>query len=375
MSGEPPIGVAIIGSGLQAETYAACLAGHVPDAELVTIWGGSRAASLAERWGGTAAPSADAAIADPRVGLVIVTTPNSSHGTYGRLAIERGRHLAVERPIAVSAAEAADLERAAADRNLLFTTLQTGRNVAAAQAARRALDDGAIGAVRMAQLAWTGTSYPVDPATWRARPDEGGVFLDVGEHAFDLLAWLVGAPIERVHAKVANFEGVPGREPSVMAQVEFANGAIGQLWMSFEIPWPGLPKTACRVLLVGERGILDVDSYGETWLRRAAKLGRAPASYLESTDYGHADLGTGDRWQRIADEQPSDSSAVPVHDMRRIGKFVMHLREILDGLRGRGPWPTEGRDGVRAIAAVEACRRSSASGLPEMVTVGAAPVG
>jgi predicted dehydrogenase len=306
-------------------------------------------------------------VSHPDVDLVIVATPNTSHPQYGAMAIEAGRHVAIERPIAVTAGDAAALERAAADRSLLFTTLQTGRNVSAAQAARTALDAGRIGAVRMAQLHWTGTSYPIAPGTWRAKPDEGGLFLDAGEHAFDLLAWLVGAPIDRVSARIANFRGDDTVEPSVLAQLEFANGALGQLWMTFEVPWPGLPKTACRVLLIGEAGILDVDSYGDTWLRRAARLGKAPASYLESTDYGHADLGTGDRWERLVDEKPSDSSAVAVHDLRRIGKFILHLREIVDGLLGRGPWPTEGHDGVRAIAAVEACRRSSASGQPERV--------
>ena len=362
-----PIGVGIIGSGVQGETYAASLAGHVPDARFVSIWGGSRAEELAERWRGRAAASAEDVVSDPDVDLVIVTTPNTSHDRFARLALEAGKHVAIERPIAVSAAEAASLERAAADRNLLFTTLQTGRNVAAAQAARAALDQGRIGAVRMVQLHWTGTGYPITPGSWRSRPEEGGIFLDAGEHAFDLLAWLVGAPIDRVNARVENFRGDDAVEPTVMAQLEFASGAIGQLWMSFEVPWPGLAKTACRVLLIGETGILDVDSYGETWLRRAAKLGKAPASYLESTDYGHADLGTGDRWERLVDEKPSDSSAVAVHDLRRIGKFILHLNEIVDGLLSRGPWPTEGHDGVRAIAAVEACRRSSASGMPERV--------
>jgi predicted dehydrogenase len=361
------IGVGIIGSGLQAETYAASLAGHVPDARFVAIWGGSRAPELAAAWGGEAVGSAEAVVDHPDVDLVIVTTPNASHPQYGHLALDAGRHVAMERPIAATAADAAALEQHAAERGLLFTTLQTGRNVAAAQAAKRALEAGAIGAVRMAQLHWTGTSYPVDRSNWRARPEHGGLFLDVGEHAFDLLAWLIGAEIERVHARVTDFAG-QGRETSAMAQVEFANGALGQVWISFEIPWPGLPKTACRALLVGDTGILDIDSYGETWLRRAARLGRAPASYLESTDYGHADLGTGDHWERLVDEQPSDSSAVAVSDLRRIGKFIAHLREIVDGLLGRGSWPTEGHDGVRAIAAVEACRRSSASGLPEPVT-------
>ena len=341
----------------------------MPDARFVAIWGGSRAPELAERWGGEAVGSAEDLVRHPAVDLVVVATPNSSHGQYARLAIDAGRHVAIERPIAVTAAEAASLERAAADRDLLFTTLQTGRNVAAAQAARTALDEGRIGAVRMAQLHWTGTSYPVDPERWRAQTVERAASSSTSASTRSTCSpgWSARRSIGFTR-KVANFEGTRAVEPTVMAQLEFANGAIGQLWMSFEIPWPGLPRTACRVLLVGEKGILDVDSYGETWLRRAAKLGRAPASYLTSTDYGHADLGVGDRWERLVDEKPSDSSAVAVHDMRRIGKFVLHLREIVDGLLGRGPWPTEGHDGVRAIAAVEACRRSSASGLPEPVS-------
>ena len=127
--------------------------------------------------------------------------------------------------------------------------------------------------------------------TGAPRPDEGGVFLDVGEHAFDLMRWLVGADISTIDARIANFGGVPYPEPSAMAQLEFANGALGQAWITFEVPWPGLPRSACRVVLVGETGILDVDSYGESWLRRAAKLGRAPAEYLDTTDFGHTDLG------------------------------------------------------------------------------------
>src|SRR5439155_15304030 len=170
--------------------------------------------------------------------------------------------------------------------------------MASTQAARAAIDDGRIGQPRMCQLAWTGTSYPVDPANWRARPEEGGVFLDVGEHAFDLIRWLMGADITRIGARIANYGAIEYPEPSAMAQLEFANGALGQTWITFEVPWPGLPRSACRLVIVGESGILDVDSYGESWLRRAAKLGRAPAEYLETTDFGHTDLGTGVQWER-----------------------------------------------------------------------------
>jgi predicted dehydrogenase len=364
------IGVGIIGSGLQAETYAACLSGHVPGARLAAIWGGSRTQDLATPYGGAIAASADALVRRAGVDLVVVTTPNTSHAHYARLALDAGRHVVVERPIAPTAREAIALVREAEARGLLFTTLQTGRYYAVTLAARAALDAGRIGAIRMAQLAWTGTSYPVDPSNWRARPDEGGVFLDVGEHAFDLVRWLVGSDIVRIQARIANFGGIAFPEPSAMAQLEFANGAIGQAWITFEVPWPGLPRSACRVLLVGETGILDVDTYGESWLRRAATLGMAPPEYLQTSDFGHTDLGSGAQWQRLAAEDPGDSSVVARDDIRRIGKYALELREIVNGLRGSAPWPSQGRDGALAIAAVEAARRSSVSGQPERVDPG-----
>src|SRR4051794_18904724 len=97
------LGVAIIGSGLQAETYAACLARHVKGARITTIWGGSRAVELADQFGGRPAASADDAVLDPDVGLVIVATPNTSHVEHARRALAAGRHVAVERPIAPTA--------------------------------------------------------------------------------------------------------------------------------------------------------------------------------------------------------------------------------------------------------------------------------
>ena len=361
------IGVGIVGSGLQAETYAASLAGHVPDARFVAIWGGSRAAELAEQWGGEAVASAEAVVGHPDVDLVIVTTPNSSHPRYGRSpsmpaatwqSSGRSRSPPPTPPPRAARRAKRPPVHDAPDRP------QCRGRPGGAPGARRGLDRP----VRMAQLHWTGTSYPVDPSNWRAQPEHGGLFLDVGEHAFDLLAWLVGAEIERVHARVTDFAG-QDREASAMAQVEFANGALGQVWISFEIPWPGLAEDR----LPGAPRRRDAASSTSTRMARhgcaaprSSAARRRPTCSRPTT--ATPTSARGDRWERLVDEQPSDSSAVAVSDLRRIGKFIAHLREIVDGLLGRGPWPTEGHDGVRAIAAVEACRRSSESGRPEPVT-------
>ena len=235
----------------------------------------------------------------------------------------------------MSSADADALRSAAESRGLLFTTLQTGRYMASTQAARAAIDAGRIGGVRMASSAWTGTCYPVDPANWRARPDEGGVFLDVGEHAFDLIRWLMGADIVHDPRPDREFRWrSPYPEPSAMAQLEFANGALGQAWITFEVPWPGLPRSACRVVIVGETGILDVDSYGESWLRRAAKLGRAPAEYLDTTDFGHTDLGIrASRGSGSRPRSPAIRRSSRATTSARLGKFVAQLQEIVDALR------------------------------------------
>ena len=242
---------------------------------------------------------------------------------------------------------------------------------ASTQAARAALDAGRIGEVRMAQLCVDGYQLSRRPGNWRARPDQGGVFLDVGEHAFDLVRWLVGSDISTIHARIANFGGVPYPEPSAMAQLEFANGAIGQAWITFEVPWPGLPAVpaeSCSSARPASSTSTPTGSRG--FGGPPSSDGRRPSTSTRPTSATRT-WDPGVTWERLAAEEPGDWSVVARDDPRRLGKFAAQLQEIVDALaRAAWPWPTQGRDGVLAIAAVEACRRSAATGMPEAVRVG-----
>ena len=144
-------------------------------------------------------------LADPQVDAVYLATPVSAHARHAIAALQAGKDVLVEKPMALDAAEAAAMCRAAR---------QTGRRLAVAyyrrfwprfQLVKDMLDRGDFGQVvlvRMALSSWYRPD-PDAPGAWRVKRDQsgGGVLCDVGSHRFDLLAWWFGLP-DRVAARV-----------------------------------------------------------------------------------------------------------------------------------------------------------------------------
>src|SRR3954469_4814723 len=90
----------ITGSGYMGRTHAEAVLHHRDRAELVAIWGGSRAASLAERCGAVAEPTLEALMARRDIDAIIITTPQFGHCQEAVLARESGKHGLVEKPMA-----------------------------------------------------------------------------------------------------------------------------------------------------------------------------------------------------------------------------------------------------------------------------------
>ncbi len=66
------------------------------------------------------------------------------------------------------------------------------------------------------------------------------MLLDWGSHAFDICRWFAGADPVRLAAELTSFGDAAMPEPSAMIQVAYANGVLAQVWMSYELPEPGL---------------------------------------------------------------------------------------------------------------------------------------
>jgi predicted dehydrogenase len=193
------IGIGILGFGGFA-MFAAQQFGQVPGAALRCIAETHREASLAcaARFGLADVKRADAMLAMPDVNLVYIATPPFLHHEQARDALRAGKHVIVEKPLAVTMEQADELVAIARDRRLLLVTnLMQRYNPLFAQV-KALVDSKVLGEV----LHGTFENYACDeglgPDHWFWDPKKsGGIFIEHGVHFFDMFAgWLGSGSVE-----------------------------------------------------------------------------------------------------------------------------------------------------------------------------------
>ena len=206
------------------------------------------------------------------------------------------------------------------------------------RAAKARLDAGEIGSPRMLRISGLTPGYDMGHKTWIGDPINGGALLDWGSHGFDILRFVAGAdPVRTARAELADFGVAPVREPSAMVQLAYANGVIAQLWMSYELPSPGL-DSPFRLWIVGETGILQVNRFGQTL------------------------LGRGDSWTVISDDPLPDWSIERRHDPVRVVAPARQIQDWVDSVRDGRPSSAPADAGRWAVMQVEAAYRSWETG-------------
>jgi predicted dehydrogenase len=195
-----PIGVGVIGAGVISHAYLGTIC-RAPDLCLVAIssLGMDSARAQAERYGGVAMPT-EALLADPEVEIVVNLAPPAEHHALGRAALEAGKHLYAEKPFALSLDDARDLIALAGARGLKIASAPDTFLGRAHQAARRLVDEGAIGRVvgGAAVMASNGMEHwHPNPAFFYDRG--GGPLLDIGPYMVTQLVNLLG-PVATVSA-------------------------------------------------------------------------------------------------------------------------------------------------------------------------------
>lgn len=125
--------------------------------------------------------------------LVIVASPPRWHASQSKAALESGAAVLCEKPAALGAAEAREMERAAHKTGRLLAIAMVRRQFPACRIFRRLLRDGAIGAPRRVRVFEGGPfRWPVHGPSYFDRGEGGGVLADVGPHVLDLLGWWLG---------------------------------------------------------------------------------------------------------------------------------------------------------------------------------------
>jgi predicted dehydrogenase len=207
------VNVGIVGCGVISRNYAEH-AGAFDSFELVACADLVResAVELGEAHG-LAVLSIDELLANPAIDVVLNLTPSGSHGAVTRAALEAGKHVYTEKPLAIDVPEGRELLALADDLGLRIGCAPDIFLGSAFQAGRALLDEGAIGE----PLAVSASMLVGGPNAWHPNPEQffsdgAGPLLDMGPYYLTAIVALLG-PVRRV----AGFTSVREAEREIMA--------------------------------------------------------------------------------------------------------------------------------------------------------------
>jgi predicted dehydrogenase len=332
------IGIGIIGSGFMGRTYCETIARYCKRAHLVAVTGGSRAAALAKDYGMAVEPSAESLVARKDIDAVYIATPHHLHAGEAFVAAAAGKHMVIEKPMACTVADCdaivAACKKAGVWCSIAFTQRSRNCNIRAKQL----IDEGAIGRVRhIEEMALNATGL-VGLPKWQSDPQNLGTLFGHAIHNFDRIRWLTGAEIRTVYAKCGSLEPDVKVEASSMVLMTMADGTLATLWASFQVPKPSFPRTQFSCRIIGEKGLIDLDAYGE--LR----------------------VATDGEWQVVETQAPIDWQGKGFLDPVRLESYTRQCQDFIDACADRRPPAVTGWDGRQAVAAALASYESSATG-------------
>ena len=192
MSGR--VGVGLIGYGMSGSSLHAPLIVAEPRLELRAVVSSDPDRVHRDLPGVPVVPAPSALLDDPAIELVVVAAPNTAHHELARAALVAGRHVVVDKPFTVTAAEADDLIRVAAEHDRRVSVFQQRRWDADFRTVGRCVEADLLG--------WVGTYVarydrfcPEPTARWTEVDRPGsGVLYDLGSHLIDQALCLFGAP-------------------------------------------------------------------------------------------------------------------------------------------------------------------------------------
>jgi UDP-N-acetylglucosamine 3-dehydrogenase len=187
----------------------------------------------------------------PEIDAVSVCVPTTYHYEVVMSAIEQGKHVLVEKPIAFTLKEAKDMVKAARKQGVKLATGHVERFNPAVLEAKKLLRDKLIGEVVSVSAKRVGPFPP--------RIKDVGVTIDLAIHEVDVMAYLMDSPVSKVYAHVGSRLEKCEYEDHAEIMMEFYNNAIGML----EVNWL-TPYKKRQLEVTGTDGIISLDYIDQT---------------------------------------------------------------------------------------------------------------
>jgi len=334
----------ITGSGYMGRTHAEAIKHLSGSAELVAIWGGTRAAGLAERCGAAFEPTLEGLMKRKDIDAIVITTPHPCHVTEVMLALEGGKHVLIEKPMATKLEDCDLMLATAAKHGLVTAVAHNLRFRINLPRMRELIAAGAIGKVQsmhfsmIRQLANAG-NFGGNKTGWVNQPETIGFVIDGLPHGVDAMRWATGAEVTRVAGFSRTYS--PGRpiEDTTVGILEFSNGAICSVHTTIASHGDFHGEMA-RLMVCGSSGSLDMDGFGEM--------------HLTDREKG---------WRLVSNQPPvMADDPESAYKIGRMKAFIDQIQSFIDRLNGKPSEVATGADGRAGLAACLAMLTSSQSG-------------
>lgn len=276
------------------------------------------------------------------IDLVVVASPSGMHFPHARDALLSGRHVIVDKPLALDTREAAELEQLAADKGLILSVFQNRRWDGDFLTLRKLRDEGRLGEIHYFRARWD-RSRPQVGDGWRDRAEPGGgVLFDLGSHLIDQALVLFGRP-EWIQADV--FAQRPGALTDDGFEILMGSGALR---ISLGVSSLAAPHDS-RYCVHGSMGSFlksGIDPQEEQL--RSGMQPLAPEFGLEPKA----------QWGQLV--RPSEGTCERIETER--GRWLAFYRQVRESLEHGAPPPVEAADAGHTLEIIEAARRSSETG-------------
>jgi UDP-N-acetyl-2-amino-2-deoxyglucuronate dehydrogenase len=337
VSSEKTFRVALLGCGRISKNHFEAI-DQVDGLELVAVadTDPERAAQAGALWSVPHYTSYEKMLKESKADVVAIATPSGLHAEQGVAAALAGKHVVMEKPMAISLTGADALVHACDKAGVQLFVVKQNRLNPPVQLLKRAVDRNRFGRIYMANCTvhWARPQEYYDQAPWRGTWEfDGGAFMNQASHYVDLVQWLMG-PVESVMAKTATLARRIETEDTGIAILKFRSGALGTI----EVTMLAYPRNLeGSITILGEKG--------------SAKVGGTAVNKIEHWQF--AEYDDDDKLVGAVDTNPPN-----VYGLGHQGYY----RNVLAVLRGEAKPDTDGRAGRKSLELILGIYESAKTG-------------
>lgn len=244
----------VLGCGMIANIHAQAIQG-IDNARLIGVADNKKeyAESFAQKYGVKAFHSFEDMLADKEIDVVCICTPSCFHASNAMQAMESGKHVVLEKPMAFTTEEADKVIQTSERTGKLITVISQLRFSPDILKLKELVANGAFGKITLCTLSMkyyrSKEYYASSPWKGTKKFDGGGALMNQGIHGIDILQYIVGDVVD-VQGQVRTLSHDIEVEDTAVATVVFENGALGVIQGS-SCCYPGFDR---KIEIHGDRG-------------------------------------------------------------------------------------------------------------------------